>query len=622
MAEIIVNNPFLTSLALTLLHFTWQGLLIALSLKSALMFTSYKKPQLRYLLASVAMLANLLLPFITFFIIYKPDYLQLVNPLQLQNLTEISTAMSQHNKGLWYSDLIEFFPYLSVFWLITVFTLACKLLLELYSVNRLSHSAVVPCQDVLLRRFEQLASQLKLSKTPELLISLKTDVPMAIGWLKPVVLLPATMVTGLTPAQLDMLILHELAHIRRHDYLVNFIQTLVEILLFFHPAVLWVSNQMRNEREYCSDDMAVHASGDAIAYAHTLADTAALCEKHRHRSIPNMAMAASGGDLKQRVLRLVDHHHCSSTNHLGKWLASTAVLISIIWSSKHFIALPVLDLTSGTFNLNQAGSPQPKTSHAPVTAKNIPQTSIAQQLLGQDEVNTNKAVAFKKEVNLEQKFDQPIKNQTGGTVASADKTPLNNYPKDKSRQITISEKASSKNHAVKEIVANNRLLHTPKKSIAELAFERTDSNKQTSSLTNPYATKVASLVDESPEPAAPVSSHIYSRLDTLTNSPAIADKKTSQQAPANQSAKLISSIAPKYPATAKRRGIELDVTVHFDIDSKGKVQNIQFDTKNKVSYFRNAIRSAMAKWRFLPAKVNGKPVESRMSKIFSFNLKN
>jgi len=79
-----------------------------------------------------------------------------------------------------------------------------------------------------------LVKQIHLTITPKLLISLKVDVPMAIGWLKPVVLLPANMITGLNSAQLEMLILHELAHIRRHDYLVNFLQTLVEILLFFH----------------------------------------------------------------------------------------------------------------------------------------------------------------------------------------------------------------------------------------------------------------------------------------------------------------------------------------------------------------------------------------------------
>ena len=620
MAENLVSNPFLTSLALTLLHFTWQGLLVALTLKSALMLTSYNRPQLRYLLASFAMLVNLALPFITFFIIYKPDYMQLVNPMQVQDLANVGVALSQQNMGLWYGDLVEYFPYISLFWLATVFTLACKLLLEVYSVNRLSKSAVVPCQDSLLKRFERLAVQLQLSKTPKLLISLKTDVPMAIGWLKPVVLIPATMLTGLTPAQLDMLLLHELAHIRRHDYLVNFIQTLVETLLFFHPAVLWVSNQMRNEREYCSDDMAVHASGDPIAYAHTLADTAALCQKHRHHSIPSMAMAASGGDLKQRVLRLVDHHHCSSSNHLGKWLASAAVLISIVWFSKHFIALPVLDLTSGTFNINRPKSSQSPILHNPVASAALSQTSIAQQLLSTDKVSASQPRVEEKPKEQKKSYSKPAAKDTARQSAKSKRSLA---PDNKMASLALaSEKTQPKQRPVKVVIQNSTLINKPKRSIAELAFERTDSKQQSSTLTNPYASRVASLADDIAEPAAAAASHIYSRLDNLPQMPIASKKTITEQAPVNQGAKLISSVAPKYPATAKRRGIELDVTVHFDIDRNGKVRNIRFDAKNKISYFRNAIRSAMAKWRFLPAKENGKPVESHMSKIFSFHLKN
>jgi len=83
------------------------------------------------------------------------------------------------------------------------------------------------------------------------------DVPAVIGWLKPVLLVPASAVGGLSPDQLEAILAHEIAHVRRHDYLVNLLQTLVETLLFYHPAVWWVSTQVRIEREHCCDDVAV-----------------------------------------------------------------------------------------------------------------------------------------------------------------------------------------------------------------------------------------------------------------------------------------------------------------------------------------------------------------------------
>lgn len=352
MQENFLSSPFLYSLALTLIHFIWQGLLVAAALKLALIFTSHKKSQLRYAYTSLAMLANLFIPFITFFILYKPEYLQLANQLPLVPFIDDDYYNYTIAGDFWLSSLTEHLPSLAMAWIFVVGILSFKLLFELYAVNKLPKVGIIQADDNLIARFKALVTQINLSKTPELVISLKTDVPMAIGWLKPVVLIPFSMLSGLTPAQLDMLILHELAHIRRHDYLVNFIQSLVEILLFFHPAVMWVSNQMRNEREYCTDDVAVLHCSSAIAYAHTLADTASLCNKHHAHSIPTMAMAASGGDLKQRVVRLVNQHHCTNDNDVSKWLASVAIILTIVLaSSKEFLSLPYIDFSSGSISL-------------------------------------------------------------------------------------------------------------------------------------------------------------------------------------------------------------------------------------------------------------------------------
>lgn len=131
-------------------------------------------------------------------------------------------------------------------------------------------------------------------------LSDRVNTPCVVGILRPIVLLPAAVVTGLTPAQLSAVLLHELAHVRRHDVLVNLLQTLLETLLFYHPAVWWIGRQLRAERECCCDDAAVNRVGDRLGYVDALAAVAMLCKGR-----PRLSPAATGGVLHRRVRRLL-----------------------------------------------------------------------------------------------------------------------------------------------------------------------------------------------------------------------------------------------------------------------------------------------------------------------------
>jgi GWxTD domain-containing protein len=115
-----------------------------------------------------------------------------------------------------------------------------------------------------------------------------------------VILMPLGCIAGLSPLQIEALLAHELAHIRRHDYLVNACQSLVETLLFYHPAVWWVSKQVRNEREHCCDDIAVGVTGNSLAYAKALS----FLEEQRSL-VPAVSLGANGGHLKTRIQRLL-----------------------------------------------------------------------------------------------------------------------------------------------------------------------------------------------------------------------------------------------------------------------------------------------------------------------------
>jgi len=650
MQESLINSPLLAGLAITLIHFLWQGVLVALLLKALLAFISQQKPQLRYALSSMAMLANLILPAITFFIVYDVEYRQATNFIHALPLLDQSFYLEQFPSNAWYMEWLEYLPVLAIVWLAIVCTLALKLVIELYNVNRLPMQGCTAADLALQTRFDALIIKVGLSKKVVLLLTNKTNVPMAIGWLKPVVLLPFSMLTGLSPQQLDMLLLHELAHIRRHDYLVNFLQTLVEILLFFHPAVRWVSKQMRNEREYCSDDIAVQHSGCSLAYAHTLADTASLCQKQRQHTIPSMAMAASGGDLKQRVVRLLDQQqHCTKTTDSGKWLASLTILITIIFIfSKHSLTLPVIDLQSGSISI-QHSARELNTSpiaYAPLIFERIKtNTSLASQLLAIDNSNmSNENEAEKNTVisqsNIKQdrtsKVKVPLEPHTpiGGNAVSSYYNELPIVRKSLNKTITVAQHHVA---STTRTQVNQSLDTTKTKSISELAFERTDSKNATRK-TNHYSQQLAALLNE-PEVSTDAQIAALSKTHYGINNQQRSFNKIkyrtskfsqgkvdnsaveySKLQATNITAKLIHSVEPKYPSSAKRKGIELEIMVEFTIDKNGLVKDIQFESKSKVSYFRKTIRNAMEKWRFLPAQKDGRTVESKMSKIFSFSL--
>jgi GWxTD domain-containing protein len=182
-------------------------------------------------------------------------------------------------------------------WLIGIALFQLRALGGWLAVSRLRRSGVFAPEHAWQARMNRLAADLFVKRPTLLLESAHTRVPVVIGHLKPVVLVPVGLLTGLPSAQVEAILLHELAHVRRHDYLINLLQTVVEGILFYHPAVWWISSTVRAERENCCDDLVVAVSGDAHQYAKALT---ALAE-----SSSQLAMAASGSSVVNRVRRLL-----------------------------------------------------------------------------------------------------------------------------------------------------------------------------------------------------------------------------------------------------------------------------------------------------------------------------
>ncbi len=185
-------------------------------------------------------------------------------------------------------------------WLLGVTVLSLRLFAGWLSVQRLRRRSSLPASDSWQTLLRRSAERLRVSRPVKLVESALVEVPTVIGWLSPMILLPASAMTGLTTEQLEALLAHELAHVRRHDYLINLLQTVVETLLFYHPAVWWISHRIRVEREHCCDDLAVQVCGDGLTYAKALV----ALEELRAPKL-GLAMSSSGGSLLTRVARLL-----------------------------------------------------------------------------------------------------------------------------------------------------------------------------------------------------------------------------------------------------------------------------------------------------------------------------
>lgn len=301
----------------TLVHFAWQGALVGLAAAMALHLLRHAAPQSRYAVACLALAAMLLLPGATAWrLLSAPADVEPVAPVRRSVFLRVTpTAPPQHDRlligirqqvvtppstGTNASMGPLVLPSLVGVWLAGVCLLLARLAGGWWRVRRLQQSArALPAsrwQDVSGR----LARHIGLRRVVRVVDAAFVDGPVVIGWLQPVVLLPIAALAGLTPEQVRAILAHELAHVRRHDAVVNFAQTIAETLLFYHPAVWWVSSRIRTEREHCCDDVALAISGDAYAYASALAEL----ESWRVTQ-PALSLAATGGPLLRRVARLL-----------------------------------------------------------------------------------------------------------------------------------------------------------------------------------------------------------------------------------------------------------------------------------------------------------------------------
>lgn len=305
----LLHHPLVRTLGWALLHSLWQGALLMLLLGVGLFALRRHSANTRYLLSCATLVAMVVCPLLTVIVprpgtpvpysVYTPDD----TPYSIGYTIDVNGEMLLVDIGseTLPQKLEPLFPMIVAFWLVGVCILTTRLLMGCLLVRRLAREHRTRRLDAFRYVAASLALRMGMTHIPLLLESARVEVPTVFGWLRAVILIPPSALTGLSPQALEALLAHELAHIRRHDYLVNLIQTILETLLFYHPATWWVSARIRIEREHCCDDLAVRALGDQALYIHALATMESL-----RSTPPTTALAGNGGSLIVRVRRLLD----------------------------------------------------------------------------------------------------------------------------------------------------------------------------------------------------------------------------------------------------------------------------------------------------------------------------
>lgn len=307
----ILNLPITQRLGWTLLNFIWQGALLAAFFAALRAAWRGRSANARYLAGCLTLVLMAAAPIATYLLLsggaapvaHPTMPVAAPAPMLASAMPATPAPAGAFSRG-WlesFSAMLDSaLPWLVAGWILGVAVLSLRLAWGWFQIHQARTRSGESLEAQLGARLRELQRRLRLSRPVRLVKSALVEVPTVIGWFRPMILLPASALTGLSPVQLDLILAHELAHLRRWDHWVNLLQIAIETLLFYHPAVWWVSRCVRDEREHCCDELAVAVCGNRLAYAQALATLEEL------RQAPaDLALAAAGGSLLARIRRVL-----------------------------------------------------------------------------------------------------------------------------------------------------------------------------------------------------------------------------------------------------------------------------------------------------------------------------
>jgi protein involved in polysaccharide export with SLBB domain/beta-lactamase regulating signal transducer with metallopeptidase domain len=325
------SQTWVDALGWTLVHSVWEGVVVAIILAIVMRSMRSMSANARYVIALVALMILPAGAVSTFGLLNRqappPKAHAIGAPSVVVQASAGAAPVVEHDvlpqKIFWSDRLGPLLPWLVMVWIGGVAISGTVQMGGWVLVRRIRASGVGLDDPRAIAMFRELLDRLAISRSVKLAQSALVQVPSVIGAFAPLVILPINALTGLTTDQLRGLLTHELAHVRRHDYLVNAIQTIIETLLFYHPAVWWISRVIRQERENACDDLAARVC-DPATYAQALA----TMERLRHGS--QFAMSAKGGALLPRIRRILGIPDAQQRRRFASTIASVFVAVSVV----------------------------------------------------------------------------------------------------------------------------------------------------------------------------------------------------------------------------------------------------------------------------------------------------
>jgi bla regulator protein blaR1 len=352
-----MTPDLMRNLALSLLHFLWQGL--ALTALASVAMACCRRSSVRYAAGVVALAVMLVAPVITFLVISEEN-----STLSWSGQITTSSAgtlwmarrtqppPSSNPKPL-STDLLSVVVEI---WAAGVLLFSLRAAGGFLVIERMRRKKSSPLSAALMARCMALQKRLGLERVIRYCECTRLEAPAVIGWMRPVVLVPVAALAGLSPEQLDAVIAHELAHIKRLDAFVNVFQMVAETLLFYHPAVWWLSKRIRVERENCCDDVAISISGNPVEYAR------ALTLMEEWRTAPVLALALTRSPLAERIMRML------GTKTWRSGMRSAGLVLSIVCLALAFVAGNSLLGIVHPMSAAQSSAPAPATPQSTITS--------------------------------------------------------------------------------------------------------------------------------------------------------------------------------------------------------------------------------------------------------------
>ena len=327
----IFSDNVIFALGWTVIHSIWQGIALAALMALILAILKKQRAKIRYWISMSALFLTLISAIVTFlFSLEKPSdktVFEIKNSPILRGLLGTQTV---DNQGVMHTIFNFFNQNVSIIvliWLVGILFFTVRMMGGLVYLQILKKRHRTPLSIEWQSRLNLFKNRLRIRPNVGLFESALVTVPMTIGWLKPLILLPIGVVNNLSTKEIEAILAHELAHIAGRDFLLNIFQTIIEILFYYHPAVWWISANVRNERENRCDDVAVQLTGSPLTYAKALLAVQEL--QHNNARTYGLAMTFAGknkGMLLNRIERVLNHKQ-NKSNIMEKFTATALLLL-------------------------------------------------------------------------------------------------------------------------------------------------------------------------------------------------------------------------------------------------------------------------------------------------------